>query len=177
MRHVLIILVCLRKYPHVEHYADAVQLIWGKFGYELTGAMFVLFLVLITGSHTLTGTIAFIRISDEPALCALIWGIISAIVLFFVALPPTFAEFAILGYVDFGSIIVAIIVTMVSTGVHAHNSAGGLSGVNWTMWYVFPGRTCQACRSPNSCRDRCRRKAHHSRNRTQDHGRICSRQH
>ena len=45
------------KHPHVQHYADAVGLMWGRFGYELTSVMFVLFLVLITGSHVLTGTI------------------------------------------------------------------------------------------------------------------------
>ncbi len=47
------------RHPHVAHYADAVQLIWGRFGYELTGAMFVSLLILITSSHVLTGTIAW----------------------------------------------------------------------------------------------------------------------
>ena len=37
--------------PEVEHYADAVGLIWGRFGYELTGAMFALYLTLCVGSH------------------------------------------------------------------------------------------------------------------------------
>lgn len=107
---------------------------WGRFGYELTSVMFVLFLVLITGSHVLTGTIAWVRIVDEPGLCALIWGVISAIILFLVALPPTFHEFAILGYIDFCSIIVAIFITIVATGVEASNAPGGLSAVNWTVW-------------------------------------------
>ena len=34
------------KYPSVEHYADAVRLIWGRPGYELCGVMFALFLIL-----------------------------------------------------------------------------------------------------------------------------------
>ena len=122
------------KHPHIQHYADAVALIWGRFGYELTSVMFVLFLVLITGSHVLTGTIAWIRIVDEPGLCALIWGVISAILLYCLALPPTFHEFAILGYIDFVSIIVAILITMVSTGVAASNAPGGLSAVPWSAW-------------------------------------------
>lgn len=122
------------KHPHVQHYADAVGLIWGRFGYELTSVMFVLFLVLLTGSHVLTGTIAWISIVDEPGLCALIWGVISAILLYCLALPPTFHEFAILGYVDFVSIIVAILVTMVATGVEASKAPGGLSAVPWSVW-------------------------------------------
>ena len=122
------------KYPHIQHYADAVGLIWGRFGYELTSVMFVLFLVLITGSHVLTGTIAWIRIVDEPGLCALIWGVISAILLYCLALPPTFHEFAILGYIDFVSIILAIGITMIATGVEASNAPGGLAAVPWSAW-------------------------------------------
>lgn len=122
------------KFPGVEHYADAVRLIFGRIGYEVTGAMFVLFLVLLVGSHTLTGTIAWINIVNSPGTCALVWGVISAIILFLVAIPPTFAEFAILGYIDFASIIVAILITVIATGVEASNAPGGLSAVNWSMW-------------------------------------------
>ena len=122
------------RHEHVEHYADAVRLIWGKFGYELTGVMFATFLILISGSHALTGTIAFNRIVDSPGTCALIWGVVSAILLFLLALPPSFAEFAILGYIDFVSILIAILVTIIATGVEAHNAPGGLSGVDWSLW-------------------------------------------
>lgn len=122
------------RHTHVEHYADAVALMWGRFGYELASVMFVLFLVLLTGSHVLTGTIAWIRIADKPDLCALIWGAISAIILYCLALPPTFHEFAILGYIDFGSICIAIFVTMVATGVTASKAAGGLAAAPWSAW-------------------------------------------
>ncbi|KAL8792395.1 MAG: hypothetical protein Q9195_005009 [Heterodermia aff. obscurata] len=122
------------KHPHIQHYADAVGLMWGRFGYELTSVMFVLFLVLLTGSHVLTGTIAWISIVDKPTLCALIWGVVSAILLYCLALPPTFHEFAILGYIDFVSIITAIFITMVATGVVAAKAAGGLSAVPWSAW-------------------------------------------
>jgi hypothetical protein len=122
------------KYPQVMHYSDAVKLIWGRFGYELTGAMFAIFLVLLVGSHTLTGTIAFINIVDNYGICALAWGVVSAILLFVLALPPTFAEFAILGYIDFVSIIVAIFITIIATGVQASNAPGGLAAVPWSVW-------------------------------------------
>lgn len=122
------------RYPHVNHYSDAVQLIWGRFGYELTGAMFALFLILLVGSHALTGTIAFINIVDNYGTCALVWGVVSMIILLVLALPPSFAEFAILGYIDFVSIIAAILVTIIATGVQAHNAPGGLNAVNWSAW-------------------------------------------
>lgn len=122
------------KYPHVNHYADAVKLIWGRFGYELAAAMSAIFLILLVGSHTLTGTIAFINIVDNYKTCAIVWGVISAIILFALALPPTFAEFAILGYIDFISIIAAILITIVATGIQASNAPGGLNAVPWSMW-------------------------------------------
>ncbi|KAF9700037.1 hypothetical protein EKO04_001701 [Ascochyta lentis] len=122
------------RYPHVNHYSDAVQLIWGRFGYELTGVMFALFLILLVGSHALTGTIAFINIIDNYQICALVWSVISLIILLVLALPPTFAEFAILGYIDFVSIIVAIMITIIATGIQAHDAPGGLSAVPWSAW-------------------------------------------
>ncbi|KAF2243790.1 hypothetical protein BU26DRAFT_109166 [Trematosphaeria pertusa] len=128
------------RYPLVGHYSDAVGLIWGKLGYELTGAMFAIFLVLLVGSHALTGTIAFINIADNYGVCALVWGIVSAIILLLVALPPTFAEFAILGYIDFVSIIAAILITIISTGIKASSAPGGLAAVNWSAWSP-PGTT------------------------------------
>jgi len=122
------------KYPEIEHYADAVGLCWGRFGKELTSVMFVLLLVLLVGGHTLTGTIAWIRIVDQNTICALVWSAISAIILFVLALPPSFAEFAILGYIDFGSIIIAIGICIISTGIEAAKQTGGLSAVEWSVW-------------------------------------------
>jgi hypothetical protein len=106
----------------------------GRFGKEVAGVMFLLLLILLVGGHTLTGTIAFIRIINKPTLCALIWGGVSAILLYVLALPPSFAEFAILGYIDFASIIIAIGITIVATGVSAGQSPGGLSAVEWSVW-------------------------------------------
>lgn len=122
------------RYPLVNHYSDAVELIWGRFGKELTGAMFALFLILLVGSHALTGTIAWINIVDNYTICALVWSVVSLIILLVLALPPSFAEFAILGYIDFVSIIAAILITIIATGVQAHNAPGGLNGVNWSAW-------------------------------------------
>lgn len=121
------------KFPHVAHYADAVGLIWGRFGKELAGFMFAALLILSTGSHALTGSIALSTIADTGT-CNVVWSIVSAIVLFFLALPPSFAEFAILGYIDFASIVLAIGVTIIATGIDATNSIGGMSSVDWQLW-------------------------------------------
>ena len=122
------------RHPHVQHYADAVQLIWGRAGAELAGVMFVALLVLLVGSHALTGTIALVRIVGDPGVCALVWGIVAAVLLFALALPPTFSEFAILGYIDFASIVCAIGITIVAAGVSGAQHTGGLAAVDWSLW-------------------------------------------
>jgi hypothetical protein len=50
------------------------------------------------------------------------------ILLFVCALPPSFSEMAVLGYVDFLSIMTAVFVTLVATGIQARKK-------NWeTGW-------------------------------------------
>ncbi|KJZ73925.1 N amino acid transport system protein [Hirsutella minnesotensis 3608] len=121
------------KYPHVAHYADAGRLLMGKFGYELVGMMFVLQLTFLVGSHTLTGTIALGNMSNN-AICSAVFGFISAIVLLLLAIPPSFAEVAILGYIDFASVLLAIGITMVATGVQRSAKEGGMSSSDWSAW-------------------------------------------
>ncbi|KAI1389116.1 transmembrane amino acid transporter protein-domain-containing protein [Hypoxylon trugodes] len=118
------------KFPEVQHYADAGRLIMGKFGYELVGAMFVLQLVFLVGSHCLTGTIAFLNITNNGT-CSLVFGVVSAIILLLLAIPPSFAEVAILGYIDFVSIMSAIFITIIATGVQ-RGDVGVAS--DWSAW-------------------------------------------
>ncbi|KAG6006721.1 hypothetical protein E4U54_000120 [Claviceps lovelessii] len=120
-------------YPEVAHYADAGRLLMGRFGYEVVGAMFVLQLTFLVGSHCLTGTIAFLNITENGA-CSVVFGVVSAIILLLIAIPPSFAEVAILGYIDFVSILLAIGITIIGTGVVASEAPGGLSAVNWSAW-------------------------------------------
>ncbi|SNX81357.1 probable neutral amino acid permease [Melanopsichium pennsylvanicum] len=127
------------KFPHISHYADAGQLMMGRFGYELVGAMFALQLTLLVGSHCLTGTIAFLTLSSD-ALCSVVFGVISAIILFIVAVPPTFSEVAVLGYIDFASIIVAIGVTIIGTGIRSNNVVAATNPTEWSAW-PKPGTT------------------------------------
>lgn len=115
-------------YPEVAHYADVGRLLMGKFGYELVSVMFVLQLTFLVGSHTLTGTIAFLNITNNGA-CSLVFGVVSAIILLLLAIPPSFAEVAILGYIDFVSIMAAILITMIATGV---KSSGATA--EWSAW-------------------------------------------
>jgi hypothetical protein len=129
-------------YPAVSHYADAGRLLFemtfgcGRAGYEIVGAMFVLQLIFLVGSHCLTGMIAFQALSENGA-CSLLFGFVSAVVLLLVALPPSFTEVAVLGYVDFASIILAIGITIISTGI---NNMRAVEKTTWSAW-PKPGTT------------------------------------
>lgn len=118
------------KFPEVAHYADAGRLIWGRFGYELIGAMFALELTFLVGSHCLTGAIAFGNLT-ENGTCSLVFGVVSAVILLFLAIPPSFADVAILGYIDFVSIMAAIGITVIATGITYGKST---HVVDWSAW-------------------------------------------
>lgn len=119
-------------YPDVAHYADAGRLIMGCFGYELVNLMLILQLLFLVGSHCLTGTIALANITGSD-ICSIIFAVVSMVILIMLAIPPSFAEIAILGYIDFISIIAAIGITIIGTGVQATQSPG-LSQVEWSAW-------------------------------------------
>jgi hypothetical protein len=105
----------------------------GRFGYEVFGAAFVLELIMIVGSHALTGSIAIVDIHG-PGVCSIVFSAVSAVILFILAIPPSFTEVAILGYIDFVSIVAAILITIIATGVQAGHLTGGMSSVNWSAW-------------------------------------------
>lgn len=129
----LVFRILKKVFPGITRFADAGESIGGRFGYEVVNLMLALQLIFLTGSHCLTGTIAFMNITESD-ICAVIFGVVSAIILLLLAVPPSFTEVAILGYIDFASIICAIGITIIGTGVTATNSPGGLAAVNWSAW-------------------------------------------
>lgn len=120
-------------YPEISHYGDIGGLVMGRFGTELVGGLYVLQLILMTASFCLTGTIAFNTLSDK-GVCGLVFGIISAILLFLLSTMPSFAEAAILGYVDLTSVMTTIGIVVIGSGVQASSLPSGASGQNWSAW-------------------------------------------
>ncbi|KAF5666557.1 neutral amino acid permease [Fusarium circinatum] len=121
------------KYPDIDHYVDAGRLLMGGFGDKLFAVVFLGLLILATGSHCLTGTIALVKITGS-SVCTLAFGVISAVILMVLAIPPSFTEIAILGYIDFISIILAIGITMIATGIQRSDAPGGFSSSTWSAW-------------------------------------------
>jgi hypothetical protein len=122
------------KYPQVSHYADVGSLLFGRVGSSIFAAAWVCLLTFAVGSHCLTGAIAFKEIL-QTNICATAFGAISAAILLLLAIPPSFADIAILGYIDFASIILAIVVTIIATGVQDRGSLGDPEPyVAWSAW-------------------------------------------
>ncbi|TWU71012.1 hypothetical protein ED733_002463 [Metarhizium rileyi] len=121
------------KYPETASYADAGRLLLGRFGYEVFGVALVLELVMVVGSHALTGSIALADLNDGRT-CSIVFSAVSAVILLILAIPPSFTEVAILGYIDFASILAAVGITIIATGIQARDSPGGLAGVGWSAW-------------------------------------------
>lgn len=122
------------KFPQVSHYADVGSLLFGPIGSSIFVGAFVSLLIFVVGSHCLTGAIAFKDIV-QTNICSTAFSAISAAVLLLLAIPPSFADIAILGYVDFASIVLAIGITMIATGVQDRGSLGDLEPyVAWSAW-------------------------------------------
>ncbi|KAF4983381.1 hypothetical protein FDECE_17308, partial [Fusarium decemcellulare] len=119
-------------YPHVSHYADLGRLMFGPFGSKLLSVFFVGLATMAVGSHCLTGAIAFGSLT-QSGVCSLVFGVVSGIIMLFLAIPPSFTEIAILGYIDFASIILAIGITIVGTGIRKSEGLVDPS-TPWSAW-------------------------------------------
>lgn len=121
------------KYPEINNYGDIGRLLLGEWGFWLVTLSFMCGMLLNVGSHCLTGTIALADITQSD-VCGVVFGAVSAVVLFLLAIPPAFADLAILGYIDIVSILVAIGITFIATGIQQSKQPGGIQSSDWSAW-------------------------------------------
>ncbi|RPD80495.1 hypothetical protein L226DRAFT_566977 [Lentinus tigrinus ALCF2SS1-7] len=87
----------------------------GPIGREVLGAAQMIFMVFTSGSHVLTGLIAFNAIT-AGAPCSVVWAAATAIVCLVLTLPRTLNGQSYLSIASFASIMGAILITMVGVG-------------------------------------------------------------
>ena len=82
-------------HPSVHNMADAFHMLfsalgpkWGRFGFELGGIGFNLFLIFVMGSHILTWVIAMDTITGH-ATCNIVWGVVALVLFWAIDLPQT----------------------------------------------------------------------------------------
>lgn len=124
------------RYPQISTYPDLAKMMFGKIGYVIVAIMMTGLLVLSTGSHVLTGIMAFQAFSSH-SICSVYFGLLSAFLLFVFGLPKTFHRMAILAYIDFASITAAVLVAIVTASIESGKKPGGLAATEW-YWFV-PG--------------------------------------
>ncbi|KAJ5357322.1 hypothetical protein N7541_004480 [Penicillium brevicompactum] len=121
------------KHPQVEHYGDIGRLMLGETGFWIVTVVFIFQLLLSVGSHCLTGIIALADITRSD-ICNVVFGIASALIMLILAIPPTFADIAFLGYIDVVSIFTAIGITVIATGVQSSQQQITSPQSQWSAW-------------------------------------------
>lgn len=102
------------KHPEIQDYPQAVGLLFGRVGAEITNFLFIKFLVLTIGSSILTGVFAIYQISRANYVCAIVFGAVATTVIVLAAIPPSLKQMTWLCWIDFASIVVAICVTIIA---------------------------------------------------------------
>lgn len=82
----------------------------------------------------MAGVIAF-EVLSSHTWCSVWFGMISASILFILGLTTTFHSMAILAYIDFASISLAVLVTIIFAAIESSQKPGGIQA---TPWYAFP---------------------------------------
>ncbi|KAJ5781086.1 Amino acid transporter transmembrane [Penicillium paradoxum] len=127
------------KYPHITTVADAGEVIGGPIGREIVGTAFVIFLIFAMASHLLTFTVAMNTITNHGT-CSIVFGIVGMILSFICSLPRTLAKMSWLSFVSFGSILTAVLITMIAVGISGKGE-GVVAVVHTDLFHGF-GAVC-----------------------------------
>ncbi|KAI5468162.1 transmembrane amino acid transporter protein-domain-containing protein [Mariannaea sp. PMI_226] len=104
------------RYPHITGMADAGEILWGPIGREIVGFAQLLLLVFIMASHILTFTVALNTITGHGT-CSIVFGIVGMIASCILSLPRTLTNMTWLSIISFGSIFIAVMISMVALGI------------------------------------------------------------
>lgn len=104
------------KYPHVQNFGDAGEVIGrpmgcGRFLQEFFGWAQTIFQVFVMGSHLLTWTICLNTLTDS-SMCTMIWAVVGLAIFFILNLPRTFKQAKWMSVASFCSIFTAVMITV-----------------------------------------------------------------
>ena len=96
--------------------------------------MYAGFLILLAGSHVLTGTIAINKLVARPEMCAVAWSVLAAVILFAFAIPKTFKDLTWFGYIDVLSVLSAVFIVIVAAAMGVRDPQLERDAVEWSWW-------------------------------------------
>lgn len=103
-------------YPHIHSWADAGELLLGKFGREFFGAAQLLFFIFIMGSHILVFSVMMNAITNHGT-CTVIFMAVGTIFSIVFTLPRTLKNISYYSIASFISIIAAVMITMIGVSI------------------------------------------------------------
>ncbi|KAJ5598581.1 hypothetical protein N7537_008665 [Penicillium hordei] len=124
------------RYPHIQNLADAGEVLFGAFGRELFGLGQLLFSIFIMGSHILTFSVMMNTVT-EHGTCTMVFTAVGFIICFVCSLPRTMKNMTYISCLSFGSILTAVIITMVAVGVQNQGGHGLKATVDTDLVQAF----------------------------------------
>jgi len=103
-------------FPHVHSYADAGELMFGRFGKEFAEVCQMLVFLFIMGAHILTFSV-MMNVLTGHATCSLVFGAAGAIISFVLTIPRTMKNMSYISIFSCISVATAVIITMVGVGI------------------------------------------------------------
>ncbi|KAF9467583.1 transmembrane amino acid transporter protein-domain-containing protein [Collybia nuda] len=111
---------CL-KHPEIRDICDIGQRLFGgsKAAYNVTSLFFILNNTFIQALHVLVGAKLLNTLSDS-AICSVIFGVITAVVCFFLTLPRTLSQLSHLGLFSAITMGIAVLLAIIFAGIQKH---------------------------------------------------------
>ncbi|KAH6662921.1 transmembrane amino acid transporter [Plectosphaerella plurivora] len=110
-----------KRYPHVQHFGDAVEILGRPIGMgtvfrELFGLAQTLLQLFLMGGHILMWTICMNTLSNS-SMCTVLWAVIGAAIFWVLNLPRTLQYTSWMSLTSCISVIIAVLVTTISVGI------------------------------------------------------------
>ncbi|PKS04882.1 hypothetical protein jhhlp_008246 [Lomentospora prolificans] len=123
-----------KKYPFVQNFGDAVEVIgesvgMGRLFQEFFGWAQVLFQVFVMGSHLLTWTICMNTLTNS-ASCTIVWAVVGLVVFWVCNLPRTLKYTSYMSIASCLSITTAVLITVVDVAIERPIGSGSFHVAN-----------------------------------------------
>ena len=122
------------KYPQVQSFGDAGEILFGAIGRELFGFGGLFFIIFVMASHVLTFSIMMNAISSHAA-CTIVWMVVGTILSLALTLPRTLGNLSYYCIASFISVIGAVFITMVGVAI---TKPGFIPATNISSYALFP---------------------------------------
>ncbi|KAJ3505167.1 hypothetical protein NM208_g16233 [Fusarium decemcellulare] len=122
------------RHRHVYGIDDVGQMLFGRIGYEIFGAMYALFFTFVSGSAMLSISIALNALSTH-AVCTAVFVAVAAIATFMFSSIQTLGRISWVAWVGAGCIIVAVFVVTIAVGLQDRPSAAPSDLGEWKSDY------------------------------------------